>query len=142
MADRSPWYDADLTDSTPTSDNWIGYVCHLGGSKAAPEPDDDWDDGFEKYEKLVNNSNAHQREGQNVLFIDGHAAFEKRADCAAQNDNIYAPYRGSDATAWNDGGRRIGVSAPGTDPGVISKGPWDSEDNWLVNDSIGGENAA
>ncbi|MGE4286965.1 MAG: hypothetical protein AB7F23_10265, partial [Phycisphaerae bacterium] len=139
MADRSPWYDADLSDDSPSAENWIGTVAHLGGTKNQPDSDD-WDDGFEKWEKLVNNSNAHQREGQNVLFIDGHASFEKRADCAAQNDNIYAPYMGPDASTWNQYGRRIGVASPGRDPGKISKGPWDSEDNWLVNDSVGGEN--
>jgi prepilin-type processing-associated H-X9-DG protein len=39
------------------------------------------------------NSLAHQGEGQNVLFLDGHVYFEKRAYCGIDDDNIY--------TLWN-----------------------------------------
>jgi hypothetical protein len=32
---------------------------------------------------------AHDLEGQNVLFLDQHVAFEKRAFCGVDRDNIY-----------------------------------------------------
>jgi prepilin-type processing-associated H-X9-DG protein len=35
------------------------------------------------------NSMNHQREGQNVLFGDGHVAFEDNPFCGKQGDNIY-----------------------------------------------------
>ena len=38
---------------------------------------------------LVWNSFAHQREGQNVLFNDGHVSFERTANVGIDNDNIW-----------------------------------------------------
>jgi prepilin-type processing-associated H-X9-DG protein len=35
------------------------------------------------------NSPSHGRDGQNVLFVDGHVAFENRSDCGLDQDNIY-----------------------------------------------------
>ncbi len=37
----------------------------------------------------VGNSDAHDQEGQNVLFVDGHISFETRSYCAVDQDNIY-----------------------------------------------------
>jgi prepilin-type N-terminal cleavage/methylation domain-containing protein len=35
------------------------------------------------------NTHAHQKDGQNVLFLDAHVSFEKRAWCGIEEDNIY-----------------------------------------------------
>jgi len=35
------------------------------------------------------NAIAHQEDGQNVLFVDSHVDFEKRAWCGVEDDNIY-----------------------------------------------------
>jgi prepilin-type N-terminal cleavage/methylation domain-containing protein len=35
------------------------------------------------------NAIAHQLDGQNVMFLDTHVAFEKRAYCSVEDDNIY-----------------------------------------------------
>jgi hypothetical protein len=35
------------------------------------------------------NALAHQRDGQNVMYLDTHVSFEKRAYCGIENDNIY-----------------------------------------------------
>lgn len=35
------------------------------------------------------NANAHQLDGQNVMFLDTHVAFEKRSFCSIEDDNIY-----------------------------------------------------
>jgi prepilin-type N-terminal cleavage/methylation domain-containing protein len=35
------------------------------------------------------NAIAHQLDGQNVMFLDTHVAFEKRAYCSIEDDNIY-----------------------------------------------------
>jgi prepilin-type N-terminal cleavage/methylation domain-containing protein len=37
----------------------------------------------------VGNSDSHQGDGQNVLFLDSHVGFEKRAFCGTDNDNVY-----------------------------------------------------
>jgi prepilin-type N-terminal cleavage/methylation domain-containing protein len=45
------------------------------------------------------NAIAHQLDGQNVMFLDTHVAFEKRAYCSVEDDNIYLispdPVKGS-----------------------------------------------
>jgi prepilin-type N-terminal cleavage/methylation domain-containing protein len=35
------------------------------------------------------NANAHQLDGQNVMFLDTHVTFEKRSFCSIEDDNIY-----------------------------------------------------
>jgi len=35
------------------------------------------------------NAISHQQEGQNVMFLDTHVDFEKRAYCSVEDDNIY-----------------------------------------------------
>jgi hypothetical protein len=35
------------------------------------------------------NANPHQLDGQNVMFLDTHVTFEKRAFCSIEDDNIY-----------------------------------------------------
>jgi prepilin-type N-terminal cleavage/methylation domain-containing protein len=39
------------------------------------------------------NANAHQLDGQNVLFLDSHVDFAKRAYCSIEDDNIYTRSR-------------------------------------------------
>jgi len=69
------------------------------------------------------NSISHQEDGQNVLFMDGHAYFEKRAFCAINDDNIY--------TYWGGGDIRRGR------PPVIGSLPLDKRDSLLVHDPPG-----
>jgi prepilin-type processing-associated H-X9-DG protein len=69
----------------------------------------------------IGNAVAHENEGQNVLFVDGHVAFEKESFCGVDKDNIYT---------WWDGGdiRRGGKPLPWAQP----KGRTDS---FLVNET-------
>jgi len=46
-------------------------------------------------EQKVGNSLAHGEDGQNVLFLDGHVYFEKRAFCGIDDDNIYTMWAGT-----------------------------------------------
>ena len=72
-ADRNPWLDGD-------PDNTDQFV---------------WDDhsktgdaeNIKKYQR--GNAVGHQREGQNVLFMDNHVYFEKQPYCGIDEDNIY-----------------------------------------------------
>jgi len=71
------------------------------------------------------NSISHQEDGQNVLFMDSHVYFEKRAFCAINDDNIYTFWDGGDI-------RRGGV------PIVGSTEPKDRKDSFLVHDGPAG----
>jgi prepilin-type N-terminal cleavage/methylation domain-containing protein len=48
---------------------------------------------------LMWNSFAHQREGQNVLYNDGHVSFERTANVGIDNDNIWQSWPASPLTA-------------------------------------------
>jgi prepilin-type N-terminal cleavage/methylation domain-containing protein len=74
-ADRSPWLDPALAEEVV--DRWGKFL-----------PDDEIFRGQAEDAKL-GNSTAHQGEGQNVLFLDSHVSFEKRANVGIENDNIY-----------------------------------------------------
>jgi prepilin-type N-terminal cleavage/methylation domain-containing protein len=77
-ADRNPWMTvaADrgegmtFVDFVPDEDKIVGTT---GSSESAK----------------VGNSDAHQLEGQNVLFLDSHVSMEKRSYCGTEMDNIY-----------------------------------------------------
>ncbi len=72
-ADRNPW----LADPAGAIKRFEDFIPDIGK------------DGGTADQAMVGNSDAHQREGQNVLFLDTHVNFEKRAFCAINNDNIY-----------------------------------------------------
>jgi len=88
MADKNPYFDPKLTweqvnwsspDAT-LADRWSSLILRLPPY---------WDGGYERWTIQSANSYPHGREGQNVLFGDGHNAFEKASDCGVRNDNIY-----------------------------------------------------
>jgi prepilin-type processing-associated H-X9-DG protein len=68
------------------------------------------------------NAIAHDEEGQNVLFLDGHVAFEDHSFCGIHDDNIY--------TYWNGGDIRMG-GAP-----VLGSQPQHIMDSVLVHDPV------
>jgi len=102
-ADRSPWLDSPAaTAKTISGFNPTGTIDQ------------------QKY----GNSISHQEDGQNVLFMDGHVYFEKRAFCAINDDNIF--------TYWDGGDIRRGGA-----PVVGSTEPMDRKDSFLVHDGVG-----
>jgi hypothetical protein len=78
-------------------------------------------------DQLYGNTDIHQEEGQNVLSIDGHVAFQTRAYCGLDEDNIYT------VSAVADKGDPMGVA-----PIVATAGatPTNREDAVLVHDPI------
>jgi prepilin-type N-terminal cleavage/methylation domain-containing protein len=125
MADKSPYWDSDLTfiaesDNVPDDEDPAQY----GGLMSIP---DTWDN-LDKDAKTVANSPTHLREGQNVVYLDGHTEFEKRPDVGVENDNIYCMFAGPDN--WEEDDKRQG--APSND--VNKTPPKSAEDNVLVND--------
>ena len=100
-ADRNPWIKSPAADAK------------LFPGKFNP-------DGGREFVNY-GNAIAHQEDGQNVLFMDSHVGFEKRAFCGINDDNIY--------TFWGGGDIRIGsVPIPGTST------PMDRLDSLLVHD--------
>ena len=76
-------------------------------------------DGSTEVSRL-GNAVTHQDDGQNVLFMDGHTSFEKKANCGIDEDNIY--------TLWNAGEKRKGVRSRPEDI------PLKKNDSYLVTD--------
>ncbi len=72
-ADRNPYLKSPMADA---------------GSLANFKPDTDMFRGTAEQARS-GNALAHDRDGQNVSFLDGHVAFEKRSYCGADSDNIY-----------------------------------------------------
>jgi prepilin-type N-terminal cleavage/methylation domain-containing protein len=112
-ADRNPFLDPD----TDTSGYWWNDF-----TPADPPYQD-----LKKYQK--GNAGAHQREGQNVLFMDNHVYFEKQANCGVDDDNIY--------TYWDTSGsggipKEQGI-APVCDDYLITQ-PTSRKDSLLLNE--------
>jgi prepilin-type N-terminal cleavage/methylation domain-containing protein len=140
MADKSPYMDPkttqwDYTGQTTMSNTVarVGeyYTAGLGLSKSSPEV-------------KVSNSHPHDRDGQNVLYADGHNSYENTPDVGVMNDGIYTVRGGAGDVNIQQirGGQHNANSvfkdAPGTarnnvGPNVVSK-----DDSFLVNDSHGG----
>ena len=79
-ADRNPWI---RSPSGPIS-RWADFrpdVTYVGGMVGS------------RGQGKRGNTLAHQRDGQNVLFLDSHVEFAKRAYCSVEDDNIYTVSR-------------------------------------------------
>jgi len=70
------------------------------------------------------NAIAHQLEGQNVMFLDTHVEFEKRAYCSIEDDNIYLQ------SQFPDRGSPIG------NPPTVALQPANRKDSMLVHDPM------
>ena len=74
----------------------------------------------------LGNAAAHQREGQNVLFMDIHVDFEKLSFCGVDEDNIY--------TSWDTAVVKQQGRPPMCTPGFDMGQPIASTDSLLVNE--------
>ena len=132
MADKNPWFDFKLKEpGTVTSSNFTEYVAVIANY---------WDPSasVEKWQIQRANAYPHSREGQNVLYGDGHANYEKTADVAVKHDNIYTI---QDAAAVASGGTdaEMGIRrglGKGNYEWMIeaTTQPTANEDSLLVND--------
>lgn len=134
MADKNPYFDDKLQKGSVSAENYIDRVGSLGASTA---PNGDWTGSgvtLQRHEKDCANAQPHGREGQNVLYADGHSAYETRSDVSTRNDNIYTrfdavpPAVATNQTQWRRGSfqtTRLQFFATG------------SEDSVLVNDHAG-----
>jgi prepilin-type N-terminal cleavage/methylation domain-containing protein len=89
-ADRNPTYDRN-------NKGWLKGGTTVGGEKGDDVPEDAelpidlWVGDEPEYSdpSYLYNAFAHQREGQNVLFNDGHVGFEVTAKVGSSDDNIW-----------------------------------------------------
>jgi prepilin-type processing-associated H-X9-DG protein len=143
LADKNPWCDPKLTDAITYSDqasmkrDFMMLIAPLGAGEV------DWDDTDDPlrnsttaWQIQIANSQPHGREGQNVLFGDGHASFEKRPDISYQNDNIYTMWL-EVAPPPTEYSRRTGQNRPTNNWDPMPPQPsyvYTDEDTLLVND--------
>jgi prepilin-type N-terminal cleavage/methylation domain-containing protein len=112
-SDRNPWI--------PAPD---GIVKDFGGFKPDIPPTFTGTADQAKY----GNANAHQGDGQQVLFMDMHVDFEKRPYCAVEDDNIFTHLP-----------QAMGHPQMGTAPVAFQSVPGHRKDSLLVHDDKGTE---
>jgi hypothetical protein len=133
MADRNPWYDPKLPKAGMEFD--LKYFRHW----ASPildhwnKPPTDTRAGSERQRIMVANAQPHEREGQNVMYADGHAGFERMSDVGVKNDNIYTR---TDPENLRPIGWRRGIWTERPDRRGEDETPATKEDSFLVNDFV------
>ena len=84
MADKNPWMDSKLTPAAALkevdADTYIDLVSIIT---------EWWAYNLPREQRLSANSQPHDREGQNVMYGDGHNEYAKTADVGVKFDNIY-----------------------------------------------------
>ena len=107
-ADRNPWIKSPA-----------GAAREWGSFQPDIRP---WNGTSEQAQR--GNALAHQDEGQNVLFLDSHVEFARRAFCSLEDDNIYT--RSANATTGDALGTMPVYSA--------TYAPMNRKDSLLVHD--------
>jgi prepilin-type N-terminal cleavage/methylation domain-containing protein len=73
--DRNPWIDSPAADGQDIGS--FPFMPHIKPYNASTE------------RAKHGNCNAHQKDGQNILFLDSHVYFEKYSYCSIEDDNAY-----------------------------------------------------
>jgi prepilin-type N-terminal cleavage/methylation domain-containing protein len=90
LADRNPYLDKNAKN----------YLEGSVGPASTPSTEDPptWQGGYVDRDK-TGNSACHQREGQNVLYVDAHVKFEKFPNVGISKDNIWKCWTALPTTA-------------------------------------------
>jgi prepilin-type N-terminal cleavage/methylation domain-containing protein/prepilin-type processing-associated H-X9-DG protein len=104
-ADRNPGIDKNAATYILSGGPTAGGQLPAGTTGDLPGDSAVWTKNGNEYKDkdLLYNAYPHQREGQNVLFNDGHVKFETQTNVGVDNDNIYQRWASPE---W--------VAAPGT----------------------------
>ncbi len=126
-ADRNPYWDRNATVYLN------GSSCAPGSTEAAPTCDTT--SGY-KDENKTGNAAAHQRDGQNVLFVDTHVRFEKFPNVGLTKDNIWKPWASAAPPSTNCV-RELGQSMCGdkSDGLAAYPAPFNEQDAFLVSET-------
>lgn len=139
MADRNPWYDPKLPTGIAAYPSLQAYT-----SETVSPISEHWltnptlpPNVTQRQTFMMSNSQPHEREGQNVMFADGHATFEKTSDVGIKNDNIYTRHNPAN-TGVNPVHWRRGTPPDGAAPNRAGadETPASLEDSFLVNDYV------
>ncbi|MEN6575890.1 MAG: type II secretion system protein [Phycisphaerales bacterium] len=104
-SERNPWLPSPAGDASQFN-LFIPDLTGMGGNTESAK---------------AGNALAHQQEGQNVMFLDTHVEFEKRAYCSVEDDNIFTV------------GNTEGGLEKGTQP-TTSSVPLSRKDSLLMHD--------
>lgn len=136
MADRNPFFDDRITavGTDVTEANWISGAKEIGiyWGTAPNVTRSAW-------QVRRGNAQPHDRDGQNVLFADGHTSYENVSDCGVMNDNIYIPRAASgDAESARRRGDfgLMGNAIYAAFNATMTVNAIHQEDSYLVNDII------
>lgn len=102
-ADRNPYQDKNSKGIIPPADT-------------TKTPCPSWDATANAYkdEYKLGNSVSHQQDGQNVLYLDTHVAFQRFANCGIGNDNIYKCWEGYNSTTGAEPAEQLRQVGNGT----------------------------
>jgi len=109
-ADRNPWIDGPRQKAADFALFKPDVATFKGTSEQACQGN-----------TQTHRTRPYRHGGQNVLHLDGHVGFEKRAFCGFEDDNIYTTWDGSDR-------------ARGIPPVPYKSRPASDRDSLLVND--------
>lgn len=128
IADRSPWFDDENVSSGLFDQPADNDDAALSSGFIGLDPQ-----YFDDSQKMkYGNSAAHQQDGQNVLYGDGHVTFEKTTNVGIEEDNIYTIW--TDSSPTNEEDTQLGDDISGMTPGAETMDSMDSDDSFLVND--------
>lgn len=141
MADKSPYFDEKTTENqgglATNEPTWMNAIARIAPYYTGTTY------SKSSWQVKVANAHPHDRDGQNILFADGHASYENTPDVGVKNDNIYT-IRGGGGTADVDqirGGNHGTAASFNVAVGTarnLAVQPINGEDSFLVNDSAGG----
>ena len=111
-ADRNPGLDKNATTYI-LGGTTAGGTLPNGTTADLPGADAVWQNNNNSYKDkdLVYNAYPHQREGQNVLYNDGHVKFETLTNVGVDNDNIYQRWA-TGTPGWSDPASGVPSTAP------------------------------
>lgn len=121
-ADRNPYWDRNATS-------------YLNGNACTGDPEEDppdCEDGYKDDDK-TGNSASHQRDGQNVLFVDTHVRFERFPNVGISKDNIWKCWE--DESPPDPPDRECGEEPPCGDQDDGAYDPFSELDAFLVSET-------
>jgi len=124
MADKNPWLDRKLQHVKAAAEDLLDYY-------VAPMAPYFSNLETEKWQVQFANAQCHGRQGQSVLYGDGHTSFEKTPDAGVYRDNIYT------RQAEGGGEEAIRIGNPEEMPDYTIDNKWQPRsmnDSFLVND--------
>ncbi len=116
-ADMSPWFRlGDFVKPDSSFTDWEKNTALMSPYFSVPST--------ERWQIQQANAFSHNREGQNVVFADGHSEYVKTTDVGVKHDNIYTYWSASENPTEND--IRIGTNPTARDKDNDAKSADDS----------------